>query len=203
MESSYRLKDLKTTPSASATQNACKLCSPLGAALVFTAPGIPMLFQGQEFLEDEWFRDTDPIDWNKKDTFHGIFNLYCDLIRLRRNWNNHTRGLRGQHTNVHHVNNKDKVIAFHRWESGGPGDDVIVVVNLANRSYPSYNFGFPAQGLWQVRFNSDWRGYSQDFGNHPGNPVYVHRGARDGMAYNGNVGIGPYSALILSQDNGA
>ena len=29
--------------------------STLGAALVFTAPGIPMIFQGQEFLEDGYF----------------------------------------------------------------------------------------------------------------------------------------------------
>ena len=36
---------------------AAKKKSTLGAALVFTAPGIPMLFQGQEFLEDRWFHD--------------------------------------------------------------------------------------------------------------------------------------------------
>jgi 1,4-alpha-glucan branching enzyme len=41
----------------------------LGAALVFTAPGIPMILQGQEFLEDEYFRDEDPIDWTKLETF--------------------------------------------------------------------------------------------------------------------------------------
>ena len=32
----------------------------LAAALVLTAPGIPMLFQGQEFLEDGWFQDSVP-----------------------------------------------------------------------------------------------------------------------------------------------
>jgi 1,4-alpha-glucan branching enzyme len=36
--------------------------STLAAAMVFTAPGIPMLFQGQEFLEGEWFRDTVPLE---------------------------------------------------------------------------------------------------------------------------------------------
>ncbi|MFW5680725.1 MAG: alpha-amylase family glycosyl hydrolase, partial [Pseudomonadota bacterium] len=46
--------------------------STLGAVLMFTSPGIPMLFQGQEFLEDEWFRDVDPLDWSKKDRFAGI-----------------------------------------------------------------------------------------------------------------------------------
>ena len=57
--------------------------STLAAALVFTAPGIPMLFQGQEFLEGEWFRDTVPVDWDKQDEFRGIVRLYRDLIRLR------------------------------------------------------------------------------------------------------------------------
>jgi 1,4-alpha-glucan branching enzyme len=36
--------------------------STLAAAMVFTAPGIPMLFQGQEFLEGNYFRDTVPVD---------------------------------------------------------------------------------------------------------------------------------------------
>ncbi len=39
--------------------------STLGAALMFTAPGIPMLFQGQEFLQGEWFQDTVPLDWDQ------------------------------------------------------------------------------------------------------------------------------------------
>jgi 1,4-alpha-glucan branching enzyme len=175
--------------------------SSLGAALVFTAPGIPMIFQGQEFLEDEWFRDTDPIDWTKKDKYSGILQMYRDLIRLRRNWQDNTRGLRGQHANVHHVNDYDKVIAFHRWENGGPGDDVVVVANMANRSYDSYNIGFPREGLWKVRFNSDWDGYSADFSNHFSYNTHAGPGARDGMPFSGNIGIAPYSVVILSLDN--
>ena len=31
---------------------------PRAPALVLTSPGIPMLFQGQELLEDRWFDDT-------------------------------------------------------------------------------------------------------------------------------------------------
>lgn len=173
--------------------------STMGAALVFTSPGIPMLFQGQEILEDQWFHDQDPIDWNKLDTYRGIHDMYRDLIRLRRNWYKNTSGLRGQHVNVHHVNNNDKVIAFHRWENGGPGDDVIVVVNMADRSYDNYNIGFPSEGYWQIRFNSDWNGYSPDFGNHPGYNTTASWGSSDGMPFNSNIGIGPYSAIILSQ----
>lgn len=176
--------------------------STLGAALVFTSPGIPMIFQGQEFLEDEWFRDSDPIDWSKRDTFSGILQLYRDLIRLRRNWFDNTRGLRGQHVNVHHVNDYDKIIAFHRWDNGGPGDDVIVVANFSNRGYAGYNLGFPREGLWRVRFNSDWRGYSEDFGDQPSFDTYASPAQKDGLPCSGDVGLGPYTAIILSMDSG-
>jgi 1,4-alpha-glucan branching enzyme len=159
-----------------------------------------MIFQGQEFLEDEYFRDSAPLDWTKLDSYPGINALYRDLIRVRRNWFNHTRGLRGQHVNVHHVNNVDKVIAFHRWENGGPGDDVIVVANFANRSYGSYALGFPRAAYWRVRFNSDWQGYSSDFGNQLGYDTFATDSSRDGMPFEANVGLGPYSVLILSQD---
>ena len=175
--------------------------STLAAAIVFSAPGIPMIFQGQEFLEDGYFQDTVPLDWTKLQAFSGIHQLYRDLIRLRRNWFNQTRGLRGQHVNVHCVNNSDKLIAFHRWEYGGPGDDVIVVANFANRSYDSYTLGMPRAGQWRVRFNSDWQGYSPDFGNHMGYDTVAGIGPKDNMPFQANVGIGPYSVLILSQDD--
>jgi 1,4-alpha-glucan branching enzyme len=175
--------------------------STLGAAMVFTAPGIPMIFQGQEFLEDGYFQDTVPLDWRRLQAFSGIHLLYRDLIRLRRNWSDETRGLRGQHIHVHHVNDTDKVVAFHRWDNCGPGDDVVVVANFANRSYDSYTIGMPRAGQWRMRLNSDWQGYSADFGNHLGYDTTAGGGPVDNMPYQANVGIGPYSVLILSQDN--
>ena len=57
-----------------------KKLSTLGVGLVFTAAGIPMIFQGQELLEDQWFHDKDPIDWARKDRFAGIIQLYKDLF---------------------------------------------------------------------------------------------------------------------------
>jgi 1,4-alpha-glucan branching enzyme len=174
--------------------------STLGAALVFTAPGIPMIFQGQEFLENGYFQDSVPLDWSKLTTYPGIHSLYRDLIRLRRNWNNQTAGLRGQNLNVHHLNNTDKLLGFHRWQNGGAGDDVVVAVNFANRSYDNYALGFPRAGLWRVRFNSDWQGYSPDYGNKLGYDTVAGTGSRDGMPFQANIGLGPYSVLILSQD---
>ena len=174
--------------------------STLGAALVFTSPGIPMIFQGQEILEDAWFHDQDPVDWSKEETYGGVLRLYRDLIRLRRNWHGTTRGLIGQYVNVYHVNDDDNVIVFHRWDRGGPRDDVVVVINVAHRSYDSYRIGFPRRGAWRVRFNSDWVGYGEDFGNHLGYDTVVEDSPSDTMAQSGNVGIGPYSAVVYSQD---
>jgi 1,4-alpha-glucan branching enzyme len=174
--------------------------STLGAGIVFTAPGIPMIFQGQEFLEDAYFQDTDPLDWAKATTFGGIVDLYEDLIDLRKNVGGKTGGLRGGSVSVHHVNNSAKVIGYHRWTTGGPGDDVIVVANFSDDSFASYNIGFPRPGAWKVRFNSDWNGYDGSFGSYNSYDTTAFSGAKDGMGYNGNVGIGPYSIIILSQD---
>jgi 1,4-alpha-glucan branching enzyme len=166
--------------------------------MVFTGAGIPMIFQGQEILEWIPFGD-DRMDWNKYDTFRGIYHLYRDLIRLRRNWFDNTRGLRGPNVNVFHAGRDDKVMAFHRWDRGGPGDDVVVVMNFSSRTYPSYGIGFPRAGHWRVRFNSDWNGYSGDFGNTSSCDTHAASPGMQSMPFAGNVGIGPYSAIILSQ----
>ena len=165
-----------------------------------TSPGVPMIFQGQEILEDGFFQDEDPIDWTKETTFAGIELMYRDLIRLRRNWFNNTRGLRGQSLNFHHVNNNDKVVAFHRWDQGGNGDDVIVVCNFKNQQWNDYRIGLPSDGVWKVRFNSDWNGYSSDFGNFYTPDVTGENSAYDGMNFSGIIRIPPYSTLILSKD---
>lgn len=183
-----------------ATSWASKKRSTLGAAITFTSPGIPMIFQGQEFLEDGYFQDTDPLDWSKATTFSGIVDLYSDLIYLRRNLGGKTAGLSGNNVNVHHVNNTNKLVAYHRWNSGGSGDDVIVLANFSSTGYSSYNIGFPSGGTWKVRFNSDSSGYDSSFGNWTSNNVTAYSGAKDGMSYNGNVGVGPYTVIILSKD---
>ncbi|MDJ1136967.1 alpha-amylase family glycosyl hydrolase, partial [Streptomyces iconiensis] len=141
--------------------------STLGAALVLTSPGTPMLFQGQEFLEDRWFDDQDPLDWSRAERFAGLVTLYRDLIALRRDLRGTTAGLRGPHIDVHHVNDTDKVIAYHRWTRSGPRDSTVVVANFANRGYDAYSLGVPHGGLWRVRLNSDWHGYDPAFAGHP------------------------------------
>jgi 1,4-alpha-glucan branching enzyme len=176
--------------------------STLAAALVFTTPGIPMIFQGQEFLDQHPFvqEPIPPLDWSDATMYAGILQLYRDLIQLRRDWHDTTRGLRGDGLNVFHINNSDKLIAYHRWSEGGPHDDVVVVLNFANRGYNNYTIGLPRAGQWRVRFNSDWSGYDPSFGNWLGYDTETDQAGRDGLPTAANIGIGPYTALILSQD---
>ena len=173
--------------------------STIAAAMVFTAPGIPMLFQGQEFLEGGWFRDTTPVDWDQRDTFRGIVRLYRDLIRLRLNHQGVSHGLCGQFTQVTHLNEDRKMLAFHRWDRGGPGDDVVVIANFFHAAQDHYILGFPAKGKWNLRFNSDWHGYSEIFDGHQSQDAEAVPGNRDGLPFQGTVSIAPYSVLIYSQ----
>jgi 1,4-alpha-glucan branching enzyme len=181
---------------------AAKKKSTLGAALVFTGPGIPMLFQGQEILEEDWFHDQDPIDWSKAERFAGILAIYKDLIALRLNCNGMTKGLTGQGLDVYHTNNADKVIAYHRWEDGGPGDSVVVVANFSTHPKEGYWIGFPSEGEWKVRFNSDSQVYEQEFGDLGSTAVHADAHEQDGLPARGQVSVSGYSTLILSQDKG-
>jgi 1,4-alpha-glucan branching enzyme len=171
----------------------------LGAALLFTAPGIPMLWQGQEIHWTGRFTDKVPLDWSRRERFAGIFQLYQDLCRLRRNWEDRSRGLRGQHLNCHLIDDHNKVIAYHRWDQGGPGDDIVVILNFSNQTWHHFEVGLPRGGTWQCRFSSDWSGYSPDFSNHGGHDVDAVAQPQHGMGYQGSFALAPYSALIYSQ----
>jgi len=138
------------------------------------------------------------LDWSKIQKYPGTFQLYRDLIKFRRNKENNTKGLMGQHIRVFHVNDQTKIIAYYRWMEGGRGDDVVVVANFSNQSFDSYKIGFPSSGAWELRFNSDWKGYSDDFTD-KGYSTTADEGECDGLQNQGNVGLGPYSLIILSQ----
>jgi 1,4-alpha-glucan branching enzyme len=170
-----------------------------------------MLFQGQEFLEDGWFQDSVPLDWHKSEEFSGLVRMYRDLIHLRLNRFGSTRGLTGSGLNTFHQNQADNMIAYHRWHQGGPGDDVVVVLNLSHLPHINYKLGFPSLGTWRLRLNSDWGGYSRGFANQAcsdvvagteglNEPLDPNAEKRDGFPAVGTISIGPYTVLILSQD---
>jgi 1,4-alpha-glucan branching enzyme len=176
--------------------------STLAACVVLTSPGIPMLFMGQEFLEYRPFPNShgypEPIDWSRKDTYGGICTLYRDLINFRLKSDN-TRGLRGRNIHVLPVSS-DNVMAYHRWDQGGPGDDVIVVCNFSNQRFQNYQVGMPRPGMWRVRFNSDAKDYDGYFDNWPSFDTNANGAALNGMPYSANLSFGAYTCLVLSQD---
>jgi 1,4-alpha-glucan branching enzyme len=174
--------------------------STLAAGLVFTSPGIPMLFQGQEFLQGEWFRDDVPLDWNLSQQYRGIVRLYRDLIELRLNRKGYSRGLCGQFLNIYHVNEADNLLAFQRWDQHGPGDDVVVVLNFSHAPKENYEIGMPSAGLWKLRLNTDATIYSRDFHGFFSGDTEAFAGARDGLDACANISIGPYSMLVFTQE---
>ena len=177
--------------------------STLAAAIMLTSPGIPMIFQGQEMLETRAFGFNTPtnMDFGRAEdaNFKGIVQMYRDLIALRRNLAGKTRGLTGQNLNVFHTDNGNKTLAYHRWENGGPGDDVVVVANFSNVPIESLNIGFPRGGTWHVLFNSGAKVYDPAFVNGDSFDTQANPGSKDGLNFNGNVGIGSYSVVIFSQ----
>ncbi|WP_026181341.1 alpha-amylase family glycosyl hydrolase [Demetria terragena] len=166
--------------------------SMLGAAITLTSPGIPMLFQGQEFLEDEWFRDDVPLEWHLSEEFHGVVRAYADLIQLRRNVSGGIPGLRGQHVGVTHVDDQAKVLAYVRSSapSAAPGD-ALVVVNASHQEYRDYYLGTSVPGRWELVFNGDARAYSDDFGDVSSGDLYAGPDAR------GAITIAPYTAQVF------
>jgi 1,4-alpha-glucan branching enzyme len=164
----------------------------LASAIVLSAPGIPMIFQGQEFMQGGAFNDWQALDWKRAEKYSGIVSAHKHLIALRKNDNGNSKGLCGQSINILHLNEESKVLAYHRWENGGANDDVVVVINFANREQKDYWINFPRPGTWNVLFNSNWQGYSPDFEN-IGNVEQV-------QADNGSckLDLGPYSVQVFS-----
>ena len=168
--------------------------STLGAAVTLTAPGIPMIFQGQEMLENQSFDSSLPVDWSKTNTYSSIVRFYRDLIGARRNLEGYTPGLEGDQCNVFQVDNDNKLVAFERWKSDATNQNAVVIAHFANSTLNNYTVNFPSTGSWYVHLNSDSTNYGSDYGNIGITPVTA-----TGNPAQGNITIGPYSALILSQ----
>jgi 1,4-alpha-glucan branching enzyme len=156
----------------------------VAAALVFLSPGVPMVFQGQEFLTGGWFQDTEPMDWGLRCEHDGVVRLFRDLIALRRNLHGHSAGLLGAGLRFIELNDDANLVAFHRWHQGGPGDEVLVVLNLRHDPLPLSMVPDLSQGGWTLRFNSDFEGYTGE----PATP-------------NAGIAVIPgYTVLVYSRD---
>lgn len=138
----------------------------VATGLILTAPGIPMLFMGQEFLEDkQWHDDAgkhpnlllwwDGLDGgiDREMTFH--LQFVQSLVHIRRSQS----ALRSETLNVIHTHNANRVLAFHRWIPG-EGRDVVVVASLNDTTFFGYEVGFPSAGGWNEILNSEYHNAS-------------------------------------------
>lgn len=134
--------------------------SRVAMGISLTAPGIPMLFMGQEFLEDKQWSDNLEfhqdllLHWaglehgDKEMVDHVRFT--SELIKLRWEY----PALRGQGFRVVHSHDQNRVLAYHRWVEG-EGHDLLIVVHLSAFNQFNYRIGFPDEGTWREIFNSD------------------------------------------------
>jgi 1,4-alpha-glucan branching enzyme len=177
------------------TRWAAQKRSTLGAALVTTVAGIPMMFQGQEFLEGGWFDDSVPLDWEKAETFRGILRLWRDLIALRRG----AEGLRARETEIVHHDKDAKTLAYLRGTGAGA---VLVVVNLRAGPVDALRIGLPDGGGWRLAVDTDWQGYGREFGGGAAGDLCPAEGAHHGRPFHAETAIGGYSALIFTRADG-
>lgn len=163
----------------------------LAAVLALTPPGIPLVFMGQELLEDQEFHDSNPLDWHRGDDAFHAFQLYRDLIRLRRNLDGRSGALTGTHTRIVRADERSKLLAFRRYLPGRPQDDIYVVINFSGEPIEDHPLIFPKAGQWHILLNTDDPKYGRDFTG-----LTTERLRTDG-AQRINVTLAPYSAQIF------
>jgi 1,4-alpha-glucan branching enzyme len=163
-------------------------------ALSLTAPGVPMILQGEEFMQQGSFNDWQMLEWDKTTKFAGIVLAFQHLINLRKDAYGNTTGLSSQSINVFHQDIANNIIAYHRWGSGGPLDDVLVIVNFSDVRFKEYKLYVPIPGMWHVRFNSSWKGYSPDFNETNISQVMTDENSQLRLE------LADYNVLILSQE---
>jgi 1,4-alpha-glucan branching enzyme len=179
----------------------------VATGLVLTAPGIPMLFMGQEFLENKQWSDNPSFDrgtliwWEgldqgvKKMVDHLRFTR--ELIALRKR----QPALRSDAINVFHVHNVNRVIAFHRWT--GVGRDVVIVANLREQTWYGYRIGLPRPGRWLEVFNSDvYENWVNPIVAGNGDGVDAEFFGAHGLGFSAPIVIPANGFVILAQDRG-
>jgi 1,4-alpha-glucan branching enzyme len=181
--------------------------SRVAAGLLLTAPGIPMLFMGQEFLEDKFWSDNNEahpgllIYWEGLETnktMKDYFQFMKELIWLRRRHS----ALRGERINVFHVHEANRIIAFHRWIED-TGRDVVVVCSLNESTFWSYELGFPQPGPWLEIFNSDvYENWVNPWTAGNGGSIFANSPGMHLLPSSARIVIPANSIVIFGRDNG-
>ena len=116
----------------------------LGALILMTAVGVPMIWMGEEFGEYARLSEqTNKIDWTllENDANKDLFNYYKRLINLRTTHD----AFRAVNIEFFHEDADSGVLAFHRFDAG---NSVVVVMNLSDDDLENYEISdFPLNGI--------------------------------------------------------
>ncbi len=142
-------------------------------ALLLSAPGIPMIFMGQEILEDKYWSDSPGqhagtlVWWDGLQQQAVMLNhlkFMQDFLRLRRD----RPGLSGRYSEAYQVHDLDRVLVLLRGTGEG-ADDIVVIVSLNEQRLTDYEVGLPHSGTWYVLLNGD--AYETDPNRQVANPL--------------------------------
>ncbi len=123
----------------------------LGAVMLMTAVGVPLIWMGEEFGD---YQPLDPepskIDWKilSNDNNRGLWEYYKGLINLRK----HNHALYTENIDFFHEDPESQVLAYTRWNDRG--SRVVVVANFSDNYLAGYRVPhFPENGTWH-----EWTG---------------------------------------------
>lgn len=123
----------------------------LGAAILMTAVGVPLIWMGEEFGEYK-SKTIEPskIEWTllANDDNKGLFEYYKGLIHLRKQ----NGALFTENIDFFFEDPDSKVLAYCRWND--EGSRVVVVANFSDNFLAGYQVpNFPENGTWH-----EWTG---------------------------------------------
>lgn len=177
----------------------------VATGLSLAAPGVPMLFMGQELLEDKPWSDNLEYHGDLRLNWQGLadgdrqmhdhLRFVRELLALRRR----LPALRGQGFRAVWVSDEDRVLAFHRWVPG-EGHDVMVVASLAPFNRFGYRVGFPGGGEWREVFNSDvYEAWVNPGATGNGGRVFADDGGMHGFAHAAALTLPANGLLVFAR----
>jgi 1,4-alpha-glucan branching enzyme len=181
--------------------------SRVAMGLLLTAPGIPMLFMGQEFMEHRRWADAPEhhadtlIDWDRlaTDKAASDFHRYTrELIWLRRRH----PALRAGGIATIAMDDFRRVLAFQRWIPGA-GRDVVVVASLNESTLSGIAIPFPAGGDWLEVCNSDvYENWVNPAAAGNGGRIRADGGPRSGLPASAMLTLPANGLLVFARDGG-
>ena len=175
--------------------------------IIMCAPGIPMVFMGQEFYEDKRWADDPPnhrdtlIHWDglsHDKTMIDFHRFTRELVWLRRRH----PALKGEGTETISMEDGARVLVFQRWVEG-IGRDVVVITSLNEATQYSYRIPLSAAGRWYEVFNSDiYENWVNPGAAGNGGSIYAEDVGLNGLAHSASITVPANSILVFARDHG-